>query len=121
MGKQPPNGFDSEDLFQAAAFQWTWNEFPAFRRTFFHVPNEGKKNIIIAKKDEAKGLLSGVYDIVFMVPGFVTELKQPGNDLSENQKKFKVAMDKFGVPTYTCWYMDAFQEIVRKEFAKVNI
>lgn len=115
-----PNGYNSEDHFLCEAFKWTWNTFPDFRRTFFHPANERKVitkgDMIKLKQDEAKGMLPGVSDIVFLSPVFTTELKQPGKKQTVDQIKFQAACEKHGIPYYLVEYMEDFQSIVKSYF-----
>lgn len=120
------NGFANEDIFQAKAFEWTWNhkEWEPLRRTYLHPANErevsSKKHLVKLKQDEAKGMVPGAYDFIFMMPSFAIELKQPGESLNKNQIKFKAALDACKIPNYVCFYMEDFQEIVEREVAKIK-
>lgn len=119
--KSVDNGFASEDAFQCAAFMWAWNTYPKLRWTFLHPANEGYKNIVKAKQDEAKGMLPGAFDFIFMRPSFAIEIKQPGNWLTKNQEKFQAALRANNIPEFVCYFMDEFQFVVRQEVAKIGL
>lgn len=126
------NGYANEDQFQGAAAMWMWNTFPELRRTWMHPANEReipspkkdmaayKKAMIKVKQDEAKGMLIGATDFVFLCPMFVIELKQPGGTLSEAQIKVKEACERCKIPWYLCEYMEDFQRIVNLHVDKIK-
>lgn len=114
------NGYANEDIFQAAAFQWTWNTFPELRRLFFHPKNEGNKNIVTAIQDRGKGVVPGVADFIFFEPRFAVELKQPGKTQNEDQLKFEAKCKERNIPYYLVEYMEDYQRIVTAEIDKIK-
>lgn len=86
----------SEDAHQVDSIAWLRYRFPTW--IVFHVNNEGKKGIGQSVKDQMKGLLKGVPDILIIPDrsqckyGFIAiELKRAKKSLShvsDEQKQF---------------------------------
>ena len=76
----------SEEVEQIATIEWLWN------RGFFafHVPNGIKVSIAKAMRLKAMGLVSGIPDIVIVLPEekvlWLEMKKQKGGTVSPNQK-----------------------------------
>ena len=87
--------FKSEDRLQQDCIMWAWNEMPMTRFLIFHVPNGGSRNKIEAALMKAKGVISGIPDLIFIWAGriYPFELKV-GNNTSENQKRVKEIWEK---------------------------
>lgn len=111
MRKEPI--INSEDQLLAACFQWTWREYPEYRRLFFHVKNEGYKHGATAAQDHGKGLVAGIPDIVWIAPvAMGIELKWGNGRQSEGQTKVQDAWEKAGVPYYIVRSLDEYKAIV---------
>ena len=72
---------------------------------FFHVPNGGMRNVIVAKKLKAQGVKAGVPDIIITdappyhhtAPGAAIEMKRvKGGIISENQKEWLQHLENRG-------------------------
>jgi len=66
---------------------------------FFAIPNGGQRNVIVAAKLKASGTMSGVWDLLLLVPrngkcGLFIEMKVGKNKLTENQIKFRRENEK---------------------------
>ena len=62
----PVKSCPKEDDEQIFCSDWVKYHYP--QMVFFHCVNEGKKTIGQARKDQAKGLLRGVSDCLFLIP-----------------------------------------------------
>lgn len=65
----------------------------------FAIPNGGARNIIVAAKLKAEGVISGVWDMFLAVPkgnygGLFIEIKAGKNKLTDNQVKFRQENEK---------------------------
>lgn len=61
----PQNFTGAEDDLQSKCFQWAWNTYPEHRRLLFHVNNKSK-NAIEGNQMKAKGVVSGISDMVLI-------------------------------------------------------
>lgn len=73
----------------AQCFQWHWNEFPEERRMLYGV-NNNSHNRIEGNRNKAKGVVPGVLDFCYILPGQVAYLDaKVGRDvLSPEQNDF---------------------------------
>lgn len=97
---------------------------------FFHCVNEGKKTIGQARKDQAKGLLKGVSDCLFLIPESLRgnypfgaiELKRAGktqaSPVSDEQRSFLRSVRESGGFAATAYgrdgFLAAFKEMISK-------
>ena len=93
----PPN----EDIEQLAVVRYL--EMKGVN--FFHVPNGGLRNVMVAKKLKAQGVKAGVPDIIITdappyhhtAPGAAIEMKRvKGGFVSENQKEWLQHLENRG-------------------------
>lgn len=104
----------SEDRLQQECFQFAWNHFPQTRRCMFHVPNERHvHNIIEAARMKAIGVVKGAHDMPFLWKGklYLFEFKVHGNDYSDDQIKFRDAMQQQGAVPILCRTLEFFKEV----------
>lgn len=86
-------GVNSEDTLQQAIIN-AWRSTTPRKEWFrvFHVANGGKRNALEALKFKRMGVVSGISDLVCLLPhgkvGFI-ELKYGKNGMSDNQKEFR--------------------------------
>jgi len=95
-----------EDRLLADVVRWLWNEYPAFRRTWWHTPNESVRfpgESLAAYKRRlatyrAKGVVKGVHDLVGFVgyQFWTLELKVGDNVEDGDQEKFGEVMKREG-------------------------
>lgn len=110
----------NEDVLQAECFKWVWNNYPKYRRTFFRVKNEGKKDIRTAMKDRAMGNVPGIPDIVFMEPRMGVELKVHGGRQSKAQKEVQNSWYDNGIDYFILWSMEEFKELIISKMGDPN-
>lgn len=112
----------SEDAHQIDAIAWLRYQFPTW--ITFHVNNEGKKSHGQANKDQMKGLLKGVPDILIIPDrtqckyGFIAiELKRAKKSLSkvsDDQKKFLSRVAENGGFAALCYGADQVQAAIQE-------
>lgn len=90
--------------------------YPEASPVFFSVPNGGARNAWTAKNLKDEGALSGVADLLLLVPrhgyaGLCIEMKKPGGKVSESQKAFKTAVEGFRYMYVVCYSFDEFKAV----------
>ena len=91
--------------------------YPEASRVFFAVPNGGARNPWTAKNLRDEGALSGVADLVLLVPkkGYASlciEMKKPGGTMSDTQKAFAEAAKGFKNKYVVCYSVEEFKTAV---------
>lgn len=92
----------SEHAEQCNFVKWFRIQYPRFSECLFAIPNGGLRNLRVAKKLQAEGVLPGVADLFLMVSvgnyhGLFVEMKKSsGGKQSASQKKFEQAAIKQG-------------------------
>lgn len=87
----------SEHEEQCALVSWFRMQYPRLSKSLFAIPNGGLRNLKIAKKLKAEGVMAGVADLFLMVAasgfhGLFIEMKiQNGGQQSPSQKDFEQA------------------------------
>lgn len=70
----------------AVCFQWHWNTFPSEQRMLYAV-NNNSANRFEGNKNKAKGVVAGVLDLCYLLPGKVAYLDaKVGNDRPSNEQ-----------------------------------
>ena len=87
------------------------------QEVFFHVPNEGNRKPQYAHKLKLQGVLSGVADIVILLPaqgfhGLLIELKKAGGSPSAEQKTFLHVATDNGYLAVVVNDMETLQETI---------
>ena len=93
----------SEHTLQVKCVQYFRHAFPEYDELLFAIPNGGKRNVRVAVKLKAEGVVSGVPDLFLAIPsgewhGLFIEMKNgKSNDVTDNQQRimFKLAMQKY--------------------------
>ena len=90
---------------------------------FFAVPNGGIRNAWTAKNLKDEGALSGVADLILLVPkkGYASlciEMKKPGGRVSDSQKAFKTAAEGFLNKYVVCYSVEEFKAVVEDYLEK---
>jgi len=103
---------DKEHKLQVACINWFRYKYPKLKYNLFAIPNGSARNIVVAKKLKAEGVLSGVFDVFLAFPnkeyhGLFLELKIKPNKPTLNQIKFAEEMIK---PGYQCKFIYSFDE-----------
>ena len=99
-------GVNSEDSLQKAIIN-AWRSTTPRKEWFrvFHVANGGKRNALEALKFKRMGVVSGISDLVCLLPhgkvGFI-ELKYGKNGMSESQKEFRSFCESNNYPYALC-------------------
>lgn len=85
------SGYSEEHLQIALANHLNAVELTTKSLKWFHVPNGGKRNVVVAQKLKAQGVKRGVPDACILIPGKVIfiELKAEHGTLSPEQKQFR--------------------------------
>lgn len=80
---------------------------------FWHTPNGGLRNKIVAAKLKAQGVKPGVPDICILWRGHLTfvEIKPPGGYASDAQRAFRDRATAQGVGWYLCRSLDQVAEV----------
>ena len=102
-----------EAAIQRKLFEWAacnFGKYPELQ-LMFHIPNEGKRNIINASNLKAAGLKAGVPDICLPVArsgfhGLYIELKVYGGRLKNNQLAWITALSKQSYAAVVCFGFD---------------
>ena len=109
----------SERQIQIECVSWFRMRYPEASRVFFSVPNGGARNAWTAKNLRDEGALSGVADLILLVPkkGYASlciEMKKPGGRVSDSQKTFCEAAKAFKNKYVVCYSVDEFKTAVRE-------
>lgn len=111
-----------EIILQSQIFQWAWNTFPHTRKCLFHIPNGGSRNKVEAAHLKASGVVSGVWDMLFIWEGrpYFFEIKSGNGVLSINQRDFADRMSAQGVPCWEIRSLEQFQELFLQIIGQVK-
>ena len=109
----------SERQIQIRCVSWFRQRYPDASGVFFSVPNGSFRNAWTAKNLKDEGALSGVADLILLVPkkGYASlciEMKKPGGRVSDSQKAFKTAAEGFKNKYVVCYSVDEFKTAVRE-------
>ena len=109
----------SERQIQIECVSWFRMRYPEASRVFFSVPNGGARNAWTAKNLRDEGALSGVSDLILLVPkkGYASlciEMKKPGGRVSDSQKTFCEAAKAFKNKYVVCYSVEEFKTAVRE-------
>ena len=107
----------SERQIQIQCVSYFRMKYPEASGVFFSVPNGGARNAWTAKNLKDEGALSGVSDLLLLVPrhgyaGLCIEMKKPGGSMSESQKAFKRAVEGFKYKYVVCYSLDEFKRLI---------
>lgn len=106
----------TERQIQIRCVSWFRARYPEASRVFFSVPNGGARNAWTAKNLKDEGALSGVADLILLVPrhGYAAlciEMKKAGGRQSESQKAFQEACKDYKVKYVVCFSQEEFQRV----------
>lgn len=110
----------NEGRIQAECFAWFWNEFPQFRRLLFHVPNENDRadsNIIQGAIRKSLGVVSGVADLILLVPrgshgALLIEMKDEKGTQKPMQKEWQALVESQGYRYEICRSLPQFKGLI---------
>lgn len=104
-----------ESEIQRSVVDWLALHERMGRLMYFHIPNGGQRNVIVAAKLKRLGTRKGVPDLCIISPNgpvcFV-ELKSAGGSLSSEQKAWIAALDICGCPTRVCRSLDEVRQFL---------
>ena len=109
----------TERQIQIMCVSWFRMKYPEASRVFFSVPNGSFRNAWTAKNLRDEGALSGVADLILLVPkkGYASlciEMKKPGGRVSDSQKTFCEAAKAFKNKYVVCYSVEEFKTAVRE-------
>lgn len=124
MDKKEQN--PGHDRLQQQCWQHLWNTYPQSRYLVWHTkneaipyPGESKKQYIIRRsQDKAKGLLPGVWDLVFYWKGVLHlfDIKVGKDRLSDDQIRFRDQVVSQGGRAYVIEELVTFIEATKNIF-----
>ena len=106
----------SERQIQIRCVSWFRARYPEASKVFFSVPNGGARNAWTAKNLRDEGALSGVADLILLVPrhGYsclCIEMKKPGGRQSQSQKDFEEAVRAYKGKYVVCYSEEEFHSV----------
>ena len=107
----------TERQIQIQCVGWFRQRYPEASSVFFSVPNGGARNAWTAKNLRDEGALSGVADLILLIPkkGYAClciEMKKVGGRQSESQKAFQRAVERFKGKYVVCYSLVGFKAVV---------
>lgn len=104
-----------EEILQKQCVQWfrLQPKYKQYNKLFFAVPNGGSRNILEAANLKKQGVVSGVSDLILLVPklgyhGLLIEMKSLKGTQSEAQKEFEKQVESWGYCYLLCRSFDQF-------------
>ena len=106
-----------ESKLQQACVKWFRLQYRQYERLLFAVPNGGQRNVIVAAKLKAEGVVAGVSDLLLFVPNrdyhaLCIEMKSAKGRQTENQKAWQKEVEKQGYKYVVCRSLDEFINII---------
>ena len=113
----------TERQIQIQCVGWFRQRYPEASRVFFSTPNGGARNPWTAKNLRDEGVLSGVADLILLLPrhGYAAlciEMKKIGGRQSDSQKVFEQACKEYKVKYVVCYSLEEFQAVVEEYLEK---
>lgn len=108
-----------ESTLQTTCVRWFRYQYP--RLVIYAVPNGGSRNVREAQRLKAEGVLSGVADLVVLLPqgkSLYIEMKVKGNRQTQNQKDFQKKVITLGHTYAVCYTFEEFQKVVENQIQK---
>ncbi len=109
----------AEHDLQVGCVTWFRCRFPQYLYLLFAVPNGGQRNVAVAGKLKAEGVLAGVADLLLLIPneeyhGLCVELKAIKGRQTEKQSNWQQEVEKQGYRYVVCRSIEDFiKEIER--------
>ena len=102
-----------ESQLQIDCVKWFRMQYRQYSGCFFSVPNGGQRNKITAQILKAEGAMSGVSDLILLVPnehynGLCIEMKYGKGAQSDNQKDFEKNVTHWGYKYVVCRTIEEF-------------
>jgi len=107
----------SERQIQIQCVSWFKMRYPEAAGVFMAIPNGSARNPWTAKNLKDEGVLSGAPDLLLLVPrhgyaGLCIEMKKPGGRVSDSQKAFKTAVERFKYKYSIIYSVDEFKRLI---------
>ena len=107
----------TERQIQIRFVSWFRQRYPEASGVFFSVPNGGARNAWTAKNLKDEGALSGVADLILLIPkhgyaSLLIEMKKAGGRQSDTQKQFQRNAEKFMNKYVVCYSLEEAQQAV---------
>ncbi len=107
-----------EHILQKACVQWFRFNYPKLKYLLFAIPNGGLRNVKVATKLKAEGVVAGVPDLFLAIPnqeaaGLFIEMKAGKNQLTEAQKYMIPTLEAQGYQCEVCREFDHFMQIIK--------
>jgi hypothetical protein len=114
-----------EDDLQKSCVYWFRLIWPKYAKLLFAVPNGGSRNIREAARLKSQGVVSGVSDLILLVPkgnfhGLCIEMKSEKGKLSENQKEWLEMVKMQGYETSVCNSFESFCKTINEYMNLTN-
>lgn len=114
---------EEEHNIQCACVRWFNLQWPEYRGLLFAVPNGGARSKATAGKLKAEGVVSGVADLILLVPhieegcrymwhGLCIEMKTSKGHQSPEQKGWMEMVEAHGYKYAVCRSLDEFMSVV---------
>lgn len=106
-----------ESNLQIQCVRWFRLQYPKYSKLLFAVPNGGYRNKIEAGIMKAEGVVSGVSDLILLMPskGFNSlciEMKAGKGKQAESQKEWQNEAEKAGNAYRICRSVDDFMNVI---------
>ena len=110
---------DVEHNIQVACVRWFRYKHQSLSPLLFAIPNGGQRNVIVAAKLKAEGVLAGVSDLLLLVPNrdyhaLCIEMKSGKGRQTENQKAWQKEVEKHGYKYAVCRSFDEFMKTINE-------
>jgi len=107
---------NGEHLLQVGCVKWFRLQYPNLANLLFAIPNGGLRNIKVATKLKAEGVLAGVPDLFLAMPskfwyGLFIEMKHGKNTVTDSQKEMMMRLSEAG---YWCVVVYSFDQFVNE-------
>ena len=107
----------SERQIQIECVSWFKMRYPEAAGVFMAIPNGSSRTPWTGKNLKDEGVLKGAPDLLLLVPrhgyaGLCIEMKKPGGRVSDSQKAFKTAVERFKYKYSIIYSVDEFKRLM---------
>jgi len=104
---------NGEHLLQVSCVKWFRLQYPNLASLLFAIPNGGLRNIKVATKLKAEGVLAGVPDLFLAFPkhglhGLFIEMKYGKNTVTDSQREMMMKLSEAGYWCVVVYNFDQF-------------
>lgn len=116
-GKGTKKHRDDEHRLQVACVRWFRYTYPDKAHLLFAVPNGGDRDIRVAQRLKAEGVVAGVADLLLLVArqgchGLAIEMKTGRGRQSDSQREWQGEVERQGWRYVVCRSVEEFTEVV---------